>query len=270
MQLQQLIQAQRAIETFFYRVRVNIALHDILNSKEHSEFKKKMNAGIKAQLIHFATTDKIDQLLEVKKVDGKPDEDSIFDNINPLFLGLLVFVASDDIQRYLEYSAKRGGTSAYHLLEIDGQYVLTDSMKKLIAQRIPELVGFLDETTQKWLARLVARAAFGGASSYEIAKLLRDQARKIAQIRSEIIAENEAAVYLGEATLEVYKDNGVDYKRLITSRDERVCPICIADEDAGDIPLNQAFPSGRVFTPIHIGCRCFVLPVTKTPIPVEP
>ena len=37
------------------------------------------------------------------------------------------------------------------------------------------------------------------------------------------------------------------------------CSICLANDNAGWIPIDDAFPSGHMHPPAHDGCRCAIL-----------
>jgi 8-oxo-dGTP pyrophosphatase MutT (NUDIX family) len=80
-----------------------------------------------------------------------------------------------------------------------------------------------------------------------------------ALVRSEMIARTEVARAQSAAALECYRKYGVSYKHLLVAPDD-VCEKCRADEEAGVIPLNAAFPSGDLGAPVHVNCRCMPAP----------
>jgi len=41
------------------------------------------------------------------------------------------------------------------------------------------------------------------------------------------------------------------------------CTICLANIDAGEIPIDQEFPSGDMTVPAHNHCHCFVITTTS-------
>lgn len=74
------------------------------------------------------------------------------------------------------------------------------------------------------------------------------------------IAVTETARALSAASVAEYEDAGIATKGWLNADDQDVCPICRENEDAGDIPLDEPFPSGEPFPPAHPGCRCAVIP----------
>src|SRR5574343_241903 len=261
---QQLIQAQRAIEQFFYKVRVNIALYDILRSEDYADFQKDMRLAIENQILYFAKVEKVNQVIGAQKID-----EDLLKRIFLYYPILQEFINEQDFKDYLKTVSDKGVQSATSAVGVDREFTVKN-LEKIIEKRIKFSTESIDNTTVAWIANQLDKAVKSGASSYEIAKVLRDLAKDQAQMRAETIAEQEAAWMVGESQMDVYKQAGVTKKRLITSRDEVVCTLCLGDEAAGEIGIKEAFPSGAVGTPIHIRCRCFVLPVTSTPIEVEP
>ena len=91
---------------------------------------------------------------------------------------------------------------------------------------------------------------------------------KNAIARSEMIARTEIARAQSAAAIECYRKYGVSYKHLVVAPDD-VCEKCHKDEAAGLIPLDAAFPSGNVGTPIHVQCRCMPAPAGVNVIPPQ-
>lgn len=73
------------------------------------------------------------------------------------------------------------------------------------------------------------------------------------------VAHTEMARAQTAATLESYGQTGVREKSWLTAPDP--CPVCEANSDQGDIPLDQPFDSGDMGPPAHPGgCRCALMP----------
>lgn len=260
---QNLIQVQRSIEQFFYKVRVNIALHNVMQTSDYRAFRKQMRIAIENQILYFAKTEKVNQVVGAQK------SDHTFENLILLYPVLQKFIDQEDFEKYLTMAGQKGVDAAINLLGNNQQYSLDGQMKEAFLNRVDSSFSQIDNTTMNWIDKTLRDAMDRGLSSYDTAKLLRDNAREQALMRSETIAEQEAAWALGETQLDVYKEAGVEKKKLVTSRDELVCALCLADEEAGEINANDAFPSGAVATPIHIRCRCFVMPVLREPIAIN-
>ncbi len=56
------------------------------------------------------------------------------------------------------------------------------------------------------------------------------------------------------------KAAGVAYKTWQTMRDGKVCARCLANQNAGPIPVDGTFPSGDKHPGAHPRCRCFLAP----------
>lgn len=78
--------------------------------------------------------------------------------------------------------------------------------------------------------------------------------------RARLIAQNETADALSQASLDRMKAMGVDGKEWVTAGDDRVCKICQGNEAAGVIPTDKAFPSGHMCPPGCENCRCALAP----------
>lgn len=260
---QNLIQVQRSIEQFFYKVRVNIALHNIMETQDYKAFRKQMRIAIENQILYFAKIEKVNEVVGAQK------SHDIYDNLLLLYPVLQQFIDQEDFRNYLLMAAEKGADAANNLLRTNTPYDIPARMGKEFTSRVTSSMSQIDGTTMNWIGKTLQDAMDRGLSSYDTAKLLRDAAREEAIMRSEMIAEQEAAWALGETQLDLYQEAGVAKKKLITSRDESVCPLCLGDEEAGEIDASASFPSGAVATPIHIRCRCFVMPVLRDPIAVN-
>jgi hypothetical protein len=88
---------------------------------------------------------------------------------------------------------------------------------------------------------------------------------------SEALADEDLAASLvmtqittvtGAAAQAYYMANGVGYGRWVVDPSSRtgVCPACLGNAAAGRVQIGQPYPSGDVSAPIHIHCRCCVVP----------
>lgn len=64
------------------------------------------------------------------------------------------------------------------------------------------------------------------------------------------------------ATLAVYSGRRVTGTRWLTAEDDRVCPVCDGNADAGIVPIGFTYTSGDSAPPAHPSCRCALEPVT--------
>ncbi|MFD2421662.1 phage portal protein [Amycolatopsis pigmentata] len=75
-----------------------------------------------------------------------------------------------------------------------------------------------------------------------------------------MVAVTETTRAVSYATLESYLANGIEAAYWLSAEDPRVCQECQDNEDAGAVPINQAFPTGVYQPPQHPQCRCALAP----------
>ncbi|HUY47663.1 MAG TPA: NUDIX domain-containing protein, partial [Streptosporangiaceae bacterium] len=78
-------------------------------------------------------------------------------------------------------------------------------------------------------------------------------------VRSEQIAVSEVTRAWNAAILALTRLAGT-YVRWQTKNDSRVCPGCMANQQAGPVLAGQMFPSATASPPLHPRCRCVLLP----------
>ncbi len=267
LQIQQLKQVQQAIENFFYRNKFNLALYKIINSRKTVNFKKKVKDGLYNQILYFAKVEKIDQIVGVVDL-GKAvkllTEKDLLERLEKLWVPLYSFLDEEDVRDYMLWAGEKGGQGAIGKLRVSRDFELTNNkLRTGLSSLADSLTVQVDNTTKDWLARTIEEGFNKNLSHFEIAKLIRNSANAVAFERSEVIAEQEAAIAVGEIEMEVYKRNGVRDFRWVTQRDEGVCIDCMSNEEAGIIKVGDSFPSGVVAPPAHTRCRCFVMPAVK-------
>lgn len=256
-----LLDIRNSIEQFFYKIQLNIALHAAMESEEYITFRDDLEKAITKQIIYFAKIQKVNQVVGVSKAI---DED-ILKNIKRLWVPITDFVSRTKIKDYLTWVFEKSGQTVYNTVNTEQSFSPEnhEAILAYIKNRSGDLAGIVDDTTISMIAKTITKGYESGESHYQIAKLVRAAATEVAEFRAELIAENEAALLIGELTIDVYKQNNIAYKKFVTSRDERVCPICIGDEEAGTIKVDEVFPSGVLAPPAHVVCRCFLLPMEK-------
>ena len=256
----------RAIESFFYKIRFNIALYRTLHSREHNSICNKIREAIYKQILHIATVEKINLILGITKADKKEAET----RLEKYWIPLLAILDEEGFYQYIVSSANRGGQAGMDKLRVNETFKLKD--KKLLDAfkvRVKEAAILIDQTTKQWLVDKVLLGEEKDLASIDIAKYIRSFARDYSLIRAELIAEEEAIRAFGGIEAEFYKRNKVDFHRWLTSRDELVCKDCVANEEAGTIPVGELFPGGVVTTPQHYRCRCILLPMPKEEVKIK-
>lgn len=270
MKLHQLQKIQGAIENFFYKVRVNIALHNILHNPKYSEFCSRVQAALQKQILYFAKIEKVNSVVKLQKAVKKLTNKDLLKELKKMWIPVTTFLMIALIEDYLRWVAEKSGQIALNKLKTEKKFELKEKrLLTTIKNRAKELPRLIDKTTQDWIARTIEEGLKNKLSNYEIAKLIREAAKRTATERAELIAENEAALMLGELEMEVYKRNNIKYKKWITQRDELTCPSCIANEEAGEISIDEVFPSGHLASPAHYRCRCFILPILPEKLEIK-
>lgn len=262
MDLLQLKQIQQALETFFYKARLNIAVHNIIRNSTYSEFRKQTEDALYTQISNFATVEQINRILGLQKAVGVLTELDLIENLDLLWVPILSILGEDEMNSYLKWVAQKSGQASLNKLQPGITFSLQDQgLLRSIDIHGEQVLSLIDDTTKSWIARTVEQGIKNGMSNVEIAKLLRDNAKRVATERADVVAEHEAVSILGLIQLEVFKRNGVSNHKWISSRDEAVCEYCAANEQAGIVRLGDLFPSGAVAPPQHQRCRCIDVPV---------
>ena len=262
MNLQQLKKVQQAIESFFYKIRFNIGLYNLLHNRNFYNFQNKINDALKKQILYFAKVEKINDIIGFEKAVKELTEKDLLTKIKKLWIPLTAFIGIPILNSYLRRAAEKGGQIGLDKLKIDKKFKLVNKkILELVEKRTKESIELIDRTTQDWIARTIEQGLRDNLSHIEIAKLLRNNAIQSAKERSTLIAEQEAALMIGELETEVYKKNGIESYKWITSRDELVCIDCMANEEAGEVKVGEIFPGGVLTTPQHQRCRCMIMPI---------
>lgn len=252
------------MQDFFFKSRYNFALTTLLASPQCREFQVRIEDSLAKQMLYFAKIEKVNQIVGVlKAVRTLEEEDQdLLANVRRYWVPLLAILDEEDVFSFLFWAGEQGGQAALDKLKVPDKFSLHDpSVIKTLRNRVAELESIVDATTQDWVARTVAQGMRDGLSHVEIAKLIRDGARKQAQARADVISENETANALEEISYEVYRRNEIGYHTWVTQRDEMTCDICMANEATGQVRIGEVFPNGVLYPPAHINCRCFDLPV---------
>ncbi len=130
----------------------------------------------------------------------------------------------------------------------------------------------IDETTRTEISRIITRGMEEGYDYQKVARQLvakyeefgvRIPAGKHIRNRAELIAINEAAEAYETGNRLVIDEMaavGLEMEKHWSSvGDAKVSDGCRKNEDAGWIPVDQAFPSGHQHAPRFPGCRCAIL-----------
>jgi SPP1 gp7 family putative phage head morphogenesis protein len=117
------------------------------------------------------------------------------------------------------------------------------------------------------LGRVLAEGAARGDSADEIAASIRSVLQD--KSRALMIATTELNRAVSAATANGYTKRGISLGEWATAEDDRVCPICHGNQDAGAVRIGEPYPSGDIHPPGHPWCRCALLPVLASDVPMK-
>lgn len=248
-------------QKYFYTAGYNIGFHTVITQKETKDFEKSVATAIEKQILHIANVDKLYDLVRHRE--------KAIDRNMLLLLGAawLAFDKSISIGKigilaYLLWAGEQGGQIALDKIVPDRIFDLKDpNIERQFLERTAFLISTVDKTTQKWIVTTIEGGLENGLEMPKIAEYLKSEAKKIATERAGIITETELMNALNIVEVTTFEKNGIEKHKWITSADERVEELCLANEAAGAIDVGDIFPSGTENPPAHIACRCFLLPV---------
>ena len=116
----------------------------------------------------------------------------------------------------------------------------------------------LDSNRARTLANMEKKLQEAGVDADRQARVLEKERQRLLRERRKTIANTEGRYATSEARRAAADDRKDEFKRWITSPDERLCEVCDGNENDGVIPINESFSSGHTQTPAHPNCRCTV------------
>jgi hypothetical protein len=131
------------------------------------------------------------------------------------------------------------------------------------------------ELTRKWLLpdlsddavrelrALVVQAVQEGWSGRQLGLEL-EKAWGIGRSLADVVGHTEVASAQENGTLIGWRESGVvRAKQWLLGNDHKVADACDQNATAGEVPIEQPFPSGVMVPPAHLGCSCCVIAITK-------
>lgn len=163
------------------------------------------------------------------------------------------------LKTFFEWSAVQQYKRWGYLAKADIEFKLTNQMYiKLLTDRAAYLLNksSLDSTTLDQVISTISEGRLDGMTNGEVAQFLADRFIDISKIRADMIARTEAANSMGAANHATAKENGAQTKSWVTAG-EGDDEICAGNEEAGEVPIDQTFPSGDMHEPGHPNCECY-------------
>ncbi len=240
------------------------------NSRIHTKLGRKsvVNAKAKAKKAVHAVLLKAGESVERQlraKLDKSDDSGS-----ERISMGILLSELddiNDAVRPYLEEIASESGDIIIGQLDLSQDNLVdqvNDRAVKWAAKRSAELVTQIEETTRNEIQRIIAQGLEDNVGRDEIVKDLMD-GNAFSEQRAELIANTEIGNANSQGSLMGMKEAegaGVNIKKFWDC-DAEPCPICLENQDASPIGLDEVFPSGDDAPLGHPHCLCVLLGITS-------
>ena len=136
-----------------------------------------------------------------------------------------------------------------------GDAYQTFEARYLATKGFQTLAGDIDAITIDRVAHAVAEAYQNGANYQGIVDTIRSVLPDFSEYRLRVIVQTELNQAYSSGMMEFGRDAGATLKAWVTTSAEP-CELCVTNEKAGRIPLDQRFPSGHRYPCGHDGCSC--------------
>lgn len=164
---------------------------------------------------------------------------------------------------------KAFGEDALDLVNMSG-FDFTDRVKHWVEKNVKEFAGQVNQTTKDKITEALAKSVEEGEGVQEAGQRIRKVFSEATVSRGKTIARTEISKASNYASTEGWKQSGVvEQKEWFTALDERADTECVA-LNGTIIDLDSKFGTndplfGNVEEPpLHVNCRCRLLPVLKT------
>ena len=121
-----------------------------------------------------------------------------------------------------------------------------------------ELVSYITSNSRQFIAEALGEWVREGGPMGDLVSRL---AVRFGPVRARMIAVTESTRAYCEGSRLEYRSAGIRKVRLLTNRDDLVCPIC-RPLDSMIVSIDDDVP-GLGWPPWHVGCRCFIAPVVE-------
>ena len=118
----------------------------------------------------------------------------------------------------------------------------------------------ITDETRAGLADLLEQQTAQGWTVDELAEKI-DAAYAFSPGRAEVIARTETRLADSMGQLASWKESGVVARKVWLTSNDGCCDVCKENAAAGEIDIDDEFPSGDESTPGHPNCKCTIAPV---------
>lgn len=265
--MRKLDEQQQELESLIKRrLNINPGLETVTRRKEYKSMMGKLSRAMREQVIDLLDSgilEDVDAMLgpigkAATRIHDEDDdldiEDAIRRKIKPIDSK-----ASDAFVDFLILIFNLGGQDFLNKHNIPVTFNLTnEGIKSGIKTKALGSIKGIDDTTAKWVKDQIAAGRKNGLLNSEIGDKIKEKVPETYAGRSERIVRTESSDMVGRSEHETANRNGASHKDWVVVPDNSVCEICLQNEAAGTIGINQAFPSGDMREPAHPNCRCLV------------
>lgn len=245
------------------RLKINPGLESVLATKNVQTMGEEFNSEMRIQvyqLLRSGLFDDIDAAIgkAEQRVYSESDEleiqDAVVKNMKPLEDKL-----GEAFADFLIIIFNLGGQDFLNRSNIPATFKLTNQQVIAAVRQGAKLkLSGVDETTAKWVKDQIVSGKKSGLSNAQIADTIRDAVPETYKGRADRIVRTETSQMVGESEHITADRNGASHKEWVTVSDGEVCDLCEDNEMAGQIGIDQKFPSGDLYEPAHPNCRCLV------------
>lgn len=175
---------------------------------------------------------------------------------------------SRPLSAVLSLAMRSGGDQAIADVGLDVSFDVDHPDAVAYLETVPLKIAGINATTENEIRRILINGVEQGWSYDRTAQVLQQKFESFRKpvrqqhirSRAHLIAVTETGDAYAQGELIVgrqLRDAGLRMeKRWLTAGDERVCPICVPNEAAGWIAIDDTFPSGHEAPTAHPACRC--------------
>lgn len=260
--LQHLNRIDLAIDRYIRKLsRRNEPLEYYRTQREYKAFRTQFKTAITKQMSDIA-----DELNNTKdnRLTGPDGATYTKHHLLQKFVPISNYIDKNNVVKYYKSVYNYTVKTAYQRNGViaKGDFTFNITNKNIIAQLGDQAnslldLSSLDSTTQDQLWNIISTGIDDGLTPYEIADTIQANIGGISDYRANMIADTETANIMGNANLDFMTNNGVEYKQWVTAGDNP-CDECQSNEDAGEIPVDENFPTGDDSEPAHPNCECYV------------
>ena len=134
----------------------------------------------------------------------------------------------------------------------------TDFIRELLQAQESRFASDVSATSVRGIRDQIAEGIAAGESHYQLRDRVLGYYQRQHNWRADIAAQYETGTAYESIRDALARQQGMTHKRWETMRDPKVEAICLHNEAAGTIPIDQAFPSGDQRPLAHPLCRCWL------------